>query len=206
MNKRIMLVDDHSLVRSGIKQVLNKHKNFEVIAEAINGIDALNQMKTITVDIVILDLSMPKMNGMDLLQTIKKEYPKIKILVLSMHDEFHYVQQAIKKGADGYVTKGCDIKNLINVLKEVSLNRKIISPQLEEKISIIPDLTKSQTEKLSSREYEVLEHLGNGKTATEISNQLEISIKTVSTYRTRILQKLNLHSTADLILYYLNSK
>ena len=204
----ILIVDDHLIVREGIKRIINDTPNMQVIAEAANGEEALDLIFNNTYNLILLDISMPGQNGLQTLKLIKKHDKNIPVLMLSMHSEEQYAMRSIKAGASGYMTKDVASNELVTAIKKINDGRKFISKEVAELLTI--DLyhkdDKKPHEYLSDREFEVLKKIASGKTTKSISNELKISPKTVSTFRSRILKKLNLKNNSDLIHYTIDYK
>ncbi len=200
---RVMIADDHSVVRQGLKQILADTNDMEVVAEAANGAEVLERLRVIGVDIVVLDLSMPGISGLEVIRQIRKEYPKIAVLVLSVHSEEQYAVRVMKVGASGYVTKDSAPEELVKALRCASCGRKYVSGSLAERLAI--DLERGSDkpphEDLSDREYEVFRLIVSGLSAQQIAGELGLSAKTVSTYRARLMLKMRMHSSAELTRY-----
>ena len=201
---RVMLADDHQLVREGIKQLLGAASDIQVAAEAGNGDDALAQVRAAEFDVVVLDMSMPGLSGIDLVKRIRLEKPKQKILVLSMHGEQQYAARALKAGASGYLTKDSASSQLVGAIRKIAAGGVHITEAVAAHLVAAPAAQDAAPHTLlSDREFEVFRQLVDGKGITEIADRLNLSVKTVSTHKTRILQKMNLHGTADLVRYAL---
>ena len=202
---KILLVDDHPFVRLGIIHSLENAMNFEYIHEANNGSELINMILKNEYDIVLLDISLPGRSGLDLLREIKKLKPELKVLIVSMHSEEQYAIRSLKLGASGYITKSAVPNELIIAIRMIIQGKKYITTSLAEKIAHNLDSLEENPkhDKLSERELEVMCMLGQGKTNNEIAQELSLSPKTISTYRERILEKLNMNSTADIIRYAL---
>ena len=204
----ILIADDHAIVRRGLKQLLLEEYPFAIIEEA-GAAEALIQKVILNKwDVVICDISMPGRSGIDALQQIKKEAPDLPVLIMSMYPEDQYAIRAFKAGASGYLAKETVHYNLINAVKKVLTGKKFITPAIAEKManSFSEEKKKQSHEYLSNREYEVFILLASGKSASSIAEQLSISITTVSTYRSRILEKMGMKSNADIIRYTLEKK
>ena len=201
---RILIADDHSLIRKGLVQILSEKSNTDVI-EAGDSKEVFQQLKKFDVQAVVLDISLPGKNGIEILKDVKALYPHISVLMLSVYPEEQYGIRALKSGASGYLTKDSAPENLIDAIEKVLAGGKYISPFIAEKL--IKELTgdssstESPHESLSDREFEVLKSIGHGSSPTEIADRLSLSIKTISTYRSRILQKMELKNNAELIQY-----
>jgi len=204
----IMIADDHAIVRAGLKQCINDTKDIIVKDEASNGDEAFNKAIQNDYDVILLDLSMPGRNGLDIIKEVKNQKPKVKILVLTIHPEEQYAMRVLKAGASGYLTKESAPQELISAIRKVALSGRYISPSLAEKLvfEIEDKKEKSIYRTLSDREYQVLCMTATGAKLDNIAAELSISVKTVSSYRSRVLRKLNLHSTAELIRYAIDNQ
>lgn len=207
MGYTILVVDDHVLLRKGIKSILNKIEEVDIVMEANDGFDAIEKVRKQDFDIVLLDISMPGKDGMDTLKQLKYELPKLQVLMLSMYPEDRYAIQALKAGASGYLEKDCQPEELQKAVKEILTTGKYISPTVAVILANTIDTTSSSSsyDLLSDREVQVLRLLADAKTNNEIAEQLNISPKTVATYKARILKKLNLKNTAELIRFAIES-
>ncbi|MFI5253287.1 MAG: response regulator [Bacteroidota bacterium] len=206
---RILIADDHSIVREGLKYMLMAFPDMTVTGEASSGQEVLDLLRTgNNWDVVVLDISMPGRNGIEVLQDIKQQHPKLPVLILSMHPEEQFAIRCIKAGASGYVGKQSVSVQLVEAIRKVHSGGKFLSPDLAERLAyyIGNESDKPPHEKLSNREFQVLCLLAAGKTVTEISNELSLSVKTVSTYRTHILEKMNMKTNADLVQYAIQNK
>jgi DNA-binding NarL/FixJ family response regulator len=200
---RILIADDHTLVREGLKQILSTASDVVVAAEAIDGDQALARVREAEFDLVLLDMSMPGLSGIDLIKRLKLERPKLKILVLSMHGEQQYAVRAYKAGALGYLTKDSASAQLLAAIRKIAAGGVYISAAGAEQLAMgamgadsdLPHKT------LSDREFEVFCLIVAGTSMTDIADSLHLSVKTVSTHKTRILQKMNMGSTAELVRY-----
>jgi len=200
---RIAIADDHALIRAGLKEILAARPNIQVI-EATNGQELINKVKTLDIDVAILDISMPGRNGLETLKEVRVANPKVSVLILSVYPEDQYAIRALKAGASGYLTKDSAPEMLLSAIDKLLKGEKFISPNLANKLVSELDHTninKLPHEQLSDREFEVLKQLGSGSSVSEIAEVLFLSPKTISTYRTRILQKMALKNNADLIHY-----
>jgi two-component system invasion response regulator UvrY len=200
---KIVIADDHPIVRAGLKQILADASDIEVVAEASDGHEILKLIRKGGVDVVLLDISMPGLMGLDALKQMNAENPKLPILVLSMHPEEQYAIRALKAGASGYLTKAAAPEQLIGAIQKVYRGGRYVSATLAEKLAL--GLKAGSTglphENLSDREYQVLCLISSGKTVKEIAEELSLSEKTISTYRARILEKMNMKSNAELAHY-----
>lgn len=198
---RVLLADDHKIVRDGLKRILSG--NIEVAAEAASGDEALALVKAHDYDVAVLDMSMPGLSGLDLIKRLKIEKPKLRILVLSMHGERQYAARALKAGASGYLNKDSAAEQLVGAVRKIAAGGVHIG---EVAAASLVAAEKAPHEALSDREFEVLRLLVEGLGPTDIGEKLHLSVKTVSTHKTRILEKLNLGSTAELVRYALDHK
>lgn len=200
---RILLADDHRILRTGLKLLLSSQGDFHVAAEASNGLEVLEMLKTTAVDVVLLDLSMPVMGGLDCLKEIKKRKLPIKVLVLTMYSEQQYIKEVMTQGADGYICKDTIDTELFRAIHTVMTGRRYLSEQ--DAHTLLNSLIDSPKEPvdLSSREQEVLTYLVHGYSLSAIADTLHISIKTVSTYKSRLMQKLGCSSKSELVDYAL---
>ena len=200
---RVLMGDDHAVVRKGLRQIIEEAGGMQVVAEAVNGDDVLAQLQRAACDVVMLDLSMPGRSGLDIIQEIRVLRPELPILVLSVHPEEQYAVRLLKSGIAGYINKETAPEVLVGAIRKVVAGGKYVSEALAEKLAFglaTPDAQQAH-ERLSDREYRVLCMLGAGKSVSQIAQELIISVKTVSTYRTRLLEKLNMSTTAELIRY-----
>jgi two-component system, NarL family, invasion response regulator UvrY len=202
---RVLIADDHAVVRQGVKQIISTTKDIEVAAEAANGQEVLDRIWKENFDVIVLDIKMPGRDGVDVLKQIKAWKPKLPVLVLSMHPEEQYAVRVLKAGASGYVTKETDPEEMLRAIRVAAQGRKYVTPALAEQLAngISLDSDRPPHEALSDREYQVMCMIARGKTATEIAEELALSVKTVSSYRTRLLAKLHLKNNAELTHYVL---
>jgi len=200
---RVFIVDDHVIVRQGLRRILEEAEGIEVVGEASNGVEALKKIRPTEWDVMLLDISMPEKNGADTLNQIMEERMGAKVLILSMYAEDQYAIRLMRAGASGYLTKDVAPEQLVEAIRQVVEGKKYISPALAELLlmEINSDLDKPLHSTLSDREYQVLKLLGSGKKVSEIAAALSLSVKTVSTYRTHILEKMNLKNNAELTFY-----
>jgi len=200
---KIVIADDHPVVRAGLKQILADASDIEVVGEAGDGHEVLKLIRKGGVDVVLLDITMPGLMGLDALKQMSVENPKLPILVLSMHPEEQYAVRVLKAGASGYLTKAAAPDQLIGAIRKVYRGGRYVSPALAEKLALglRSGATGLPHETLSDREYQVLCSISSGKTVKEIAAELSLSEKTVSTYRARILEKMNMKSNAELTHY-----
>ncbi len=200
---KILICDDHKIVRDGLRQILLQMEDVASIGEARDGNEVLALLKSESYDVILLDISLPDHNGLEILQTIKAKWPSTNVLMLSMHPQEQYAIRALKFGASGYLTKDTASEELILAIKKVSLGGKYISQALAENLALHLDggLHGQKHESLSNREFEIMIKLANGKSLQEIGDELFISVKTVSTYRCRIMNKMELKKNTDLTRY-----
>jgi two-component system, NarL family, invasion response regulator UvrY len=203
----ILVADDHPIMRQGVKQILSEEEGLSITGEAGDGQEVLSKIRSEKFDVIILDLSMPGISGMDVLKQIKKEKPAQKVLVLSRYPEEQYAIPAIKAGASGYVPKTSVVEELVEAVKRVSAGKKYISSSLAE---TLVDYTSSDAkmpwQTLSNREYEIMDLIASGEGISTIAEKLCLSRTTVSTYRSRIMKKLNIHSDAELVRYAMENE
>ncbi len=204
---RILIVDDHAVVRRGLKQILNESFRKAVFGEAGSSHSALGMITNEGWDLVILDINMPGRGGMEVLKDIKASRPKLPVLVLSMHPEDQFAIRVIRSGAAGYMTKECAPEELVGAVKKILGGGRYVSAELAEKLVLYLDVDpqKQPHESLSDREFQVLRLIGEGKTVREIARELSLSDKTVSTYRARLLEKMCLKTSAELIHYAIHN-
>lgn len=200
---KILIADDHAIVRAGLKQVLADTPDMTVTDEAGATEEAIRKALDGDFDVVVLDISMPGRGGLEVLQQLKSQKPKLPVLVLSMHPEEQYALRVLKAGAAGYLTKESVTEELIDAIRKVSNGMKYVSPDLAQEIAFAldSDTERPIEETLSDREFQVLCMIASGKTPREIAEELSLSVKTVSTYRSRILEKMRMKSSAELTNY-----
>ena len=200
---KVLIVDDHAIVRQGLKRILAETPDMTVAGEAENGVEALKKTREGEWDVILLDVSMPGRNGVDTLKQIMGENRGGKVLILSMYPEDQYAVRLLKAGAAGYMTKETAPGELVEAIRKVAQGRKYISTALAELLLLELDIDaeKQPHERLSDREYQVFRMLGSGRTASEIASLMSLSVKTISTHRTHILEKMKLKNNAELTLY-----
>lgn len=203
---KLLIADDHAIFREGLKHILTECPGVDVAAEAKNGQEVLEKIRSDKYDIVLLDISMPGMSGLEVLKQLKIEKPKLPVLVLSMHPEEQYAIRVLRAGASGYLTKESAPDELITAVRKISQGRKYITSSLAERLAfeMDTDSEKPLHDTLSDREFQVLRMIAAGKTITQIADNLSLSIKTISTYRTRIMEKMNMKTNAELMHYAIN--
>lgn len=201
MPTRILLADDHVLVRQGLKGLLER-EGFAVVGEASDGQEALRQMESLRPDIVVMDISMPTINGLNAAREIRQSYPQAKTILLTQHDEKQYVTEALEAGVKGYVLKNQAGSDLLHALRQVSRGQVYLSPGVAQVVveSYQSNVGRSVTQ-LTLRERQVLQLIAEGKTTKDIASVLGISVKTAESHRTRLMQKLDIHETASLVRY-----
>ena len=197
--RSVLLVDDHPVVRQGIGRVLSAEFPDLRVGEAMDGLGAFEKLRSSSYHLVLLDLTLPGDGGLVLLRRMHREFPGIPVLVVSMHPVDQFAQRALQAGAAGYVTKGADPRELVRAVRTALTGGRYVPPELEEAARLVEDPPRHDV--LSDREYQVLRMIGAGKTVSEISTELRLSVKTISTYRARILEKLQLRTSAELIHY-----
>jgi len=202
---RVLVIDDHSVVRKGIIQIVSDSPDIEVGGEAATGQEALEQVRYRPFDVAILDITMPGRGGLDILRELKAVNPALKVVVLTMHSEAQYAIQSLRDGASAYLTKGRPPEELVEAIKTVAAGKRYITPSIADMLaSYVEDSSRrSPHEVLSDREMRVLVLIGSGKQMFEIAEEMNLSVKTVSTYRTRILLKMGMETNTQLIRYAL---
>lgn len=200
---RILIADDHAIFREGLKQVIARSAHMQVLDEVANGRDLLGKLRAQDYDAIILDISLPGRSGLDILAEIKALRPKLPVLILSMHPEEQYALRALKLGASGYLTKGSSSQELLAALDKISLGKKYVSAALAEALAdhIGKEARKALHDCLSDREFQVMRLIAAGAPPKKIAEELAVGTKTVNTYRSRILQKMNMRCNADLTRY-----
>jgi two-component system invasion response regulator UvrY len=204
----ILIADDHPIVREGFKQVLSETTDMIVAGEASNGQEVLNLIRKNKYDVVLLDISMPGRSGLEILKELRSEHPKLPILIVSIYPEEQYAVRAFRAGASGYLTKASAPHELIEAIRKVSKGGRYVSSSLAEELTYYLDVdaTRAPHETLSDREYQVMLLIASGKTVSGIAEELCLSVKTISTYRTHILKKMNVKNNAEITLYAVQNK
>lgn len=204
---KILIVDDHPIVRKGMRQILSEVDDIQITDESDKACDVPVKIRQQHFDVVLLDISLPDVNGLEVLKQIKYEKPDLPVLILSTYPEEQYAVRTLKAGAAGYLTKDKAPGELINAIRKVSVGRKYISSYVAEKLAdeLYKDSGKLPHETLSDREYQILTLIAEGKTCNEIADMLSLSNKTVATYRSRILEKMDMKNNADIIRYALHN-
>jgi DNA-binding NarL/FixJ family response regulator len=203
---RVLLADDHEIVRDGLKRILGASSDIEVAGEAADGDEALALARAHDYDVALLDMSMPGLSGIDLVKRLKAEKPRMKLLVLSMHGEPQYAARALKAGASGYLTKDSAAEQLVGAIRKVAAGGVMVSEAAAAGLLAASTGEGPPHSRLSDREFEVFKQLAGGASPTDIARRLHLSVKTVSTHKSRIQEKLGLSSTAELVRYALEHR
>lgn len=205
---RVLIADDHPVIRRGIRHILMEIVDTVEADEVSKGCEALESIARIRYDVVLLDLTMPDMNGIDVLKQIRVSHPDLPVLILSIHREDLYAVRALRAGASGYLTKECASEELVLAIRTILGGSKYINPSLAQTLAFELDASSHQKlhKKLSDRELQVLQLIASGKTVKDIAEEMSLSVKTISTYRSRILEKLNLRNNAEITYYALKEK
>jgi DNA-binding NarL/FixJ family response regulator len=205
---RVLLADDHAIVRAGLKELLTDAGDITVAGEAANGQEVMACIRAEDYDVAVLDMSMPGRGGIELIKQVKDEKPKLRVLVLTMHSEEQYAVRALKAGASGYLTKDAAADQLVAAIRRIAAGGAYVSPETAERLVLdaAPRAESAPHTLLSDREFQVLQLIAGGKSVGEIARQLSLSVKTISTHKTRILHKMGLANQAELIRYALEHK
>jgi len=205
---RVLIVDDHAILRRGLKDLLADEFHGAAFGEAADAQEAITQLREKKWDVALFDITLPGKNGLDLLKEVKTSWPKLPVLVLSVYSEDQFAVRVLKAGAQGYMTKESAPEELVKAVRKILAGGRYVSSDLAEKLAqtVGDDFTRTPHEKLSDREYEVMSRIASGKTVTEISEELSLSAKTVSTYRARTLEKLHLKNNAEIARYAIQNK
>ena len=200
---KVLSVDDHKIVREGLKQILAETSDIKVVDEAKDGAEAFSKVRENDYDVVLLDIALPDTDGLEVLKLVKKEKAKQAVLMLSMYPEEQYAVRALKAGAAGYLTKDTASEELITAIRKIAKGGKYVTLSLAEKLAayLDTDAEGAPHETLSAREFQVMRLIGEGKSVGEIAEDLYLGVKTVSTYRTRILEKMNMSNNAEIMRY-----
>jgi DNA-binding NarL/FixJ family response regulator len=203
----VLIADDHAVVRAGLKQILSATADVQVAAEAASGTEALAAVRTQRFDVIVLDMSMPGRSGLDLIRQLKDDQPQARILVLSMHQEEQYAVRALKAGASGYLNKDSAPELLVGAIRKIASGGAFISPNIAEQLAhgVIRGQEQPPHTLLSDREFEVFQRLVAGQSVSAIADQLNVSVKTISTHKSRIMQKMGMQSATELIRYALEN-
>lgn len=202
---RVAIVDDHAIVRTGLRQFLSEHDDIEVVAEASNAGEALDVVRAGNVDVLLMDIAMPGQSGIDVLGNIRARAPDLPVLILSAYPQEHYATALLRQGASGYLNKECEPEEIVAAVRALARGRRYITAEVAELLAeqLHGDSEREPHETLSEREFQVFLRLARGETITVIAQTLALSIKTVSTYRSRVLEKMQLASNSDLTYYAL---
>lgn len=205
---RVFVIDDHAIVREGVKQILAETTDMVCTGDASDGHEAIRLARKNEFDVLLLDLSMPERGGIEILKQLHKESPDIKVLILSMHKEDQYAVRTLKAGASGYLNKQSAPDELVVAIREIMAGRKYISKELAQALAeqITGDHQRAPHETLSDREYQTLTMIASGKCVSDIGKELNLSVKTISMYRSRLLQKMKLKNNAELMYYAMKNK
>ena len=205
---RVFIADDHAIVREGLKQILAEQRDIIVAGEAENGLDAIKLFRKSRCHVMLLDISLPDRNGIEVLKQIKAERPELAVLMLSMHREDQYAIRALKAGAAGYLTKQSAPRELVTAIRQVAAGQKYVSATLAQALAaqVGADHDAPVHDSLSDREFQTLTMIASGKTVSEIARELSLSVKTVSEYRARLLAKMNLKTSAELTSYAIRNQ
>ncbi len=200
---RIVLADDHAIVRAGLKQILSAVPDFQVVGEAADGTQVMQRVRETDFDLLLLDLSMPGRSGMELIKLVRAERPRVRILILSMHQETQYAVRAIKSGASGYLTKESAPGELEQALRKIAAGGAYVTAEVAQQLALgaMPGTDAPPHDTLSTREFEVFQRLVAGDSVTVIAQQLHLSVKTVSTHKANLMHKLGISSPTDLVRY-----
>ncbi len=205
---RIVVADDHTIVREGLKQLLSAAGDLAVVGEAQDGHEVMKCVRELEFDLLLLDMSMPGKSGMELIKQVRSEKPRLRILVLSMHEEQQYAVRAIKAGAAGYLTKESASSQLVSAIRKIAAGGAFISAAVAELLALgaMPQADGPLHSTLSDREFQVFRMLAEGRSVSDVAEQLSLSVKTISTHKARLMQKMNLGSNTDLVRYALNHR
>lgn len=205
---KLLIIDDHAVVRKGLRQIVLETPDIVVTGEASNAQEALERVWKGDFDVVLLDIAMPGRGGMDVLKQLRKERPSLPVLMLTMYPEEQYAVRVFKTGASGFLTKSCEPEELVSAIRAVSSGGKYVTSSLAERLAceVGIDSKKLPHERLSDREYQVMCMIASGKTVSEIAEELSLSVKTISTNRSRILEKMNMKNNSEIIRYAIKYK
>jgi DNA-binding NarL/FixJ family response regulator len=200
---RIVIADDHAIVREGLKRIVSGIEDMQVVGEAADGTEVMRRVRELDFDIIVQDLSMPGRSGMELIKMVRAEKPKLRILVLSMHQELQYAVRAIKSGASGYLTKESAPAQLEQAIRKIAGGGAYVTAEVAEQLALgaMPGSSANPHESLSDREFEVFRLLAAGESVTDIAARLKLSVKTVSTHKANLMQKMGLNNASELVRY-----
>ena len=204
---RVAIVDDHALVRAGLRQFLGEHVDLRIVAECASAREVMDVVRQELADVILLDIAMPGTSGVDALQAIKARAPNLAVLILSSFPEEHYATALLRQGASGYLAKDCEPDEIVKAIRTVALGRRYITAGVAERLAagLAEPLQKAPHEALSEREFQVFLRLAKGETIGHMADSMALSVKTVSTYRTRVMEKMSLASNSDLTYYALKN-
>jgi DNA-binding NarL/FixJ family response regulator len=204
----IVIVDDHAILRRGLSQIISESGDMKVVGEAETSAQALRLIRETPCDVMLLDITLPDRNGIETLKLVRKEMPKLQVLMLSMHPENQYALRALKAGAAGYLTKQSAAAQLVSAIRQVNSGRKYVTPAVAEELanSFDRDNERPAHELLSMREYQTMCMIASGKSLTEMAAQMSLSVKTVSVYRARVLEKMHLKNNAEITHYAIKNQ
>lgn len=202
---RIVIADDHAIVREGLKRIVSEVQDMQVAGEAADGTQVMQRVRELEFDVLVLDLSMPGRSGMELIKLVKAEKPRLRILVLSMHQELQYAVRSIKSGASGYLTKESAPAELEKAIRKIAAGGAYVTAEVAEQLALgaMPGTQALSHESLSDREFQVFKLLAAGVSVTDIAAQLKLSVKTVSTHKANLMQKMGLQNASELVRYAL---
>lgn len=205
---RLLIVDDHAVVREGLKHIIAGHADLCVVGEAETGLEAVKLSRQLDCQVILLDISLPDRNGIDVLKQIKKESPQLYVLVFSIHREDQYAVRSLKAGASGYLSKQSDAAEIVEAIRQVGAGLKYVSPQLAQELAnnLNQPLDEELHKTLSDREYQTLTMIASGKSVSDIAKELSLSVKTISEYRARVLLKMKLKHNAELTHYAIKNQ
>ncbi|MRD47914.1 response regulator [Caenimonas koreensis DSM 17982] len=201
---RIVIADDHAIVREGLKRIVSEAEGMQVLGEACDGTEVMQRVRELEFDVLVLDLSMPGRSGMELIKLVKAERPKLRILILSMHQESQYAVRAIKSGSSGYLTKESAPSQLVQAIRRIAAGGAYVTPEVAEQLALgaMPGAQEQAPhQSLTDREFQVFRLLVDGESVSAIGEQLSLSVKTVSTHKANLMQKMGLHNASELVRY-----
>lgn len=204
---KIGIVDDHAIVRTGLKEFFSHHTDLQVVAEGANGKEAIDIVRQHDLDVLIMDVSMPELSGLDALPLVKAKAPELGVLIFSTHPQEHYAVNLIRQGASGYINKDSDPEDIVKAVRLIAMGKRYISLEVADLLAqqLSKDSSAAPHEQLSEREFQVFVRLAQGQSPSDIADELALSIKTISTYRTRLMEKLALSTNSDLTYYALKN-
>jgi DNA-binding NarL/FixJ family response regulator len=204
----IVIVDDHAILRRGLSQIISESGDMKVVGEAESSAEAMRLLRETPCDVMLLDITLPDRNGIETLKLVRKEHPKLQVLMLSMHPENQYALRALKAGAAGYLTKQSAAAQLVSAIRQVNSGRKYVTPAVAEELanSYDRDSERPAHELLSMREYQTMCMIASGKSLTDMATQMSLSVKTVSVYRARVLEKMHLKNNAEITHYAIKNQ